>query len=51
MVKSDLDPHMIMNLKMEINRDRFCLSDMLKWFAQEVELHVDGICSNGLSLC
>jgi hypothetical protein len=38
-------------LKMEINRDRFCLSGMLKWFAQEVELHVDGICSSGLSLC
>jgi hypothetical protein len=33
---------------MEINRDRFCLSGMLKWFAQEVELHVDGICSSGV---
>jgi hypothetical protein len=28
---------------MEINRDRFCLSGLLKWFAQVVELHVDDI--------
>jgi hypothetical protein len=27
-------------LKMEINRDRFCLSGMLKWFAQVIEPHV-----------
>jgi hypothetical protein len=28
---------------MEINRDRFCLSGMLKWFAQVVELPDDDI--------
>jgi hypothetical protein len=28
---------------MKINRDQFCLSGMLKWFAQVVELHVDDI--------
>jgi hypothetical protein len=42
---------MIIELEDGINCDRFCLSGMLKWFAQEVELHVDGICSSGLSLC
>jgi hypothetical protein len=36
---------------METNHDRFCLSSMFKWFAQAVELHVDGICLSGLSLC
>jgi hypothetical protein len=34
---------MIIDLKMKINCDRFCLTDMLKWFAQVVELHVDDI--------
>jgi hypothetical protein len=28
---------------MEINCDRLCLSGMLKWFPQVVELHVDDI--------
>jgi hypothetical protein len=28
---------------MEINRDLFCLSCMLKWFVQEVKLYVDGL--------
>jgi hypothetical protein len=28
---------------MKINRDRFCLNGMIKWFAQVVELHVDDV--------
>jgi hypothetical protein len=28
---------------MKINRDQFYLSGKLKWFAQEVDLHVDDI--------
>jgi hypothetical protein len=31
---------MIIDLKMKINHDRFCLSGMLKWFTQ---LHVEDI--------